>query len=69
TFPQLSEILYLDEVFPGFKRSLKFQMAQQQGKKLLLPKSLPSELRLIDFHGRPKPHELTDWNVVREHWR
>jgi hypothetical protein len=69
TFPQLSEILYLDEVFPGFKRSLKFQMAQQQQGKFLLPNSLPSELRLIDFHGRPKPHELTGWNVVREHWR
>jgi len=69
TFPQLTDILYLDEVFPGFKRSLKFQMAQQQGAQLLLPTSLPDELKLIDFHGRPKPHELKEWAVIEEHWR
>ena len=69
TFPQLTDILYLDEIFPGFKRSLKFQMAQQKGAQLLLPTTLPSELKLIDFHGRPKPHELKEWVVIEEHWR
>jgi len=69
TFPQLDKILYLDEVFPGFKNSLKFQLGTNKEGSLTVPKRLPKGLRLIDFHGDPKPHQLLDWSVIKENWR
>ena len=70
TFPQLNDILYLDEKFPKFKMSLKFQLATRKDKGLIIPSNLPNELKLIDFHGRPKPHEVIDkWPLIKKHWR
>ena len=68
TFPMLKNILYLDEHFPGFKRSLKFELSSRHGNQISVPEQLPEELKIIDFHGRPKPHELMHWNVVRDNW-
>ena len=68
THPQLDHILYLDEKFPNFKKSLKFDLLEAEYEKFYLPKSLPNSTKIIDFHGRPKPHELTQWPIVAENW-
>jgi len=66
--PYLKDVLYLDEVFPKFKKSLKFELGQIKGNELILPKQLDSEICLVDFHGRPKPHEITHVPFVAQHW-
>jgi len=55
-------------VFPKFKKSLKFELGQIKGNELILPKQLDSEICLVDFHGRPKPHEITHVPFVAQHW-
>jgi hypothetical protein len=68
THPQLDHILYLDEQFPEFKKSLKFDLASIENNSFTVPKTLPAKTKIIDFHGRPKPHELTKWPIVAENW-
>jgi hypothetical protein len=29
---------------------------------------LPSEVKIIDFHGNPKPHQIKNWPLVKDHW-
>jgi len=66
--PYLKEVLYLDEVFPKFKKSLKFELGEIKGNELIIPKKIDDKTCLIDFHGRPKPHEISDVPFVAEHW-
>ena len=69
TYPQLKEILYLDEIYPNFKKSLKFQLGTIVNGSLTIPQEVNNEIKIIDCHGRPKPHEITNWEVVKKHWR
>ena len=65
---QVSEILYLDEVFPNFKRSLKFDVATKGPDGSLHVPSSMGDTILLDCHGRPKPHEMLNWPVVANNW-
>lgn len=70
---------WLDDLYPGqilsFKQHLaKVKRAPQtdsQTRQYLDQcglTSLPNEARIVYFHGRPKPHDLSDaW--MQEHWR
>jgi len=70
TAPQLSRVTYLDERFPGFKKSVKFDIATGfDGHTISLPKYLPIGTLLLDFHGQPKPHQLSEWAPVKDNWR
>ena len=67
--PQLQDVCYLDEVFPNFKRSLKFDLSKVDGNILTIPNELSGQIKIVDFHGRPKPHEIPDVPFVRNHWK
>lgn len=67
--PQLSDILYLDEQFPNLKRSLKFDLATISESNMTLPMEISDDIKIIDFHGNPKPHQLTMWSIVKNNWR
>jgi hypothetical protein len=69
TYPQLDDVLFLDEVFPEFKRSFKVNLVQREGTGFMLPNRLPGHVKIIDFHGEPKPHQMKQWAIVSEHWR
>jgi len=66
----LTDILYLDEVFPNFKQSLKVDLARAvNGNTFEIQSVLGSQVRIVDFHGRPKPHECLSVPFVRDNWR
>lgn len=67
--PQLKDVCYLDEAFPNFKRSLKFDLSKIDGHMLTIPNELSADIKIVDFHGRPKPHEITHVPFVRDHWK
>jgi hypothetical protein len=67
--PQLDSILYLDEKFPNLKKSLKFDLATMSENKIHLPMNISSDVKIIDFHGNPKPHQLKMWPIVENNWR
>ena len=64
----LNEILYLDEVFPNFKRSLKFDLSSINGDTIQIPINIDPSIKIVDFHGRPKPHEIMHVPFVRDNW-
>ena len=66
--PLLGDINFIDETFPNLKKNLKFQLGQIQGGSLNLPRVLPSEIKLIDCSGDPKPHQLGAIHYVKENW-
>ena len=69
TYPQLDDVLFLDEVFPEFKKSFKVNLARRDRTGFEVPNRLPEHVKIIDFHGNPKPHQITKWSIVSEHWR
>lgn len=50
----------IDDLWPGQVLSLKFHQVRTRGLQ---------GARIVYFHGRPKPHELSAFQFVREHWR
>jgi hypothetical protein len=60
-------LLLLRQTF-GFKKSLKFNLASINNNSFEVPSMLPPQTKIVDFHGRPKPHELTQWSIVAENW-
>jgi hypothetical protein len=67
--PQLSDVTYLDEVFPNLKKNLKFDIAVSSAdQRISLPKSISPEIKMIDCSGRPKPHELSMVPYIRQNW-
>jgi len=67
--PQLSDVCYIDEAFPSFKKSLKFDLSKIDGNMLTIPNELSGDIKIVDFHGRPKPHEIAHVPFVRDNWR
>ncbi len=66
--PQLQNILYLNEKFPDMVKSFKFDILQKQGENhVLLPEKYYAT-RIINFHGRPKPHELLYLDIIKDNW-
>ena len=68
-YPQLNDVLWLDEIFPKFKRSLKFNISQRKNNSLLIPPKIEKGIKIIDFHGRPKPHEVLQLPFVKDNWK
>ena len=66
--PLLGDINFVDETFPNLKKNLKFHLGKIQGTSLKLPRLLPSEIKLIDCGGNPKPDELGAIHYVKENW-
>ncbi|MGD9880466.1 MAG: hypothetical protein AB7F22_10575 [Reyranella sp.] len=52
--------VYIDDLWPG--QVISFKGAGQ-------PEALGPDVRIVYFHGRPKPHDLTHLAWVREAWR
>lgn len=61
-------VLYIDDRFPNLKRNLKFHL----GKKILgqwkFPLAIPSNVKIVDCGGRPKPHLLENFEYIRKNW-
>ena len=68
-YPQLNDVLFLDEVFPSFKRSLKFDLSTKSIDSISIPPTLDSSIKIVDMHGRPKPHQISHIPFVKENWR
>jgi len=68
-YPQLNNVLWLDEIFPKFKRSLKFNIAERKNNSLFIPPRIDNSVKIIDFHGRPKPHEVLQLPFVKDNWK
>lgn len=66
--PKLSNILYLDEKYPLLKRNFKFQFASRVGNNFHVPHELPAGIKMIDFGGKPKPHQLTTVPYIYDNW-
>ena len=66
---QLEQVLFLDEFFPEAKQGLKYLKARKVDGRIRLPLSLPDKVKIIDFGGNPKTHEIANWPVITDHWR
>jgi hypothetical protein len=63
------EVLYIDEKFPHMKANLKFHLAQSVSNgRMELPQSIPSNIKMVDCSGRPKPHEIKNVPYILENW-
>jgi len=69
-WPKLKDVMFVDDQFPLFKKSFKFDLAKLRpdGSGADVPKTVDPSVKIIDFHGVPKPHQLLDWPLVRQHW-
>lgn len=65
---QGKNVLYLDKKFPLTKQSLKFQLGVLQGDQLRLPLVKPSEVKIIDCNGNPKPDQLEAFDYIKKCW-
>ncbi len=50
----------IDDLWPGHVVSLKFHDVRRQGLQ---------KARVVYFHGKPKMHDLTKLDWIKEHWR
>jgi len=66
--PQLSNVYYIDDDYPNFKKNLKFHLANIEDNKLSLPLHIDENIKLIDCTGRPKPHELIALPYIKHNW-
>lgn len=66
--PQLSSVSYIDETFPDLKKNFKFHLAKIDGNNLTLPTELPSNVKLVDCGGKPKPHQLAMLPYIKQNW-
>jgi len=66
--PQLEHVVYIDEIFPNFKRSLKFDLSELSPTTIKLPIEISKDIKIVDFHGRPKPHQIATHSFVKDNW-
>ena len=67
--PKLKDVLYVNEKFPYLKKSLKFDLAVSTNDgNIALPLSIPSNIKMVDCSGRPKPHELLAVSYIKRNW-
>lgn len=72
-YTKVKDILYLDEIFPGFKKSLKFNISSKNdlaNGKIVLPLDVEDTVKIIDCHGNPKPKDLyqVGWTPAVRNW-
>ncbi len=69
---KLSKILYIEEEFSNFVKSLKFDIGkmQENNTKLSIPKDIEKDFMLLNCHGQPKPHQLREigWKPIENIW-
>lgn len=70
---QITNVTYVDELFPNLKRSLKFDLASRDdlsNRKLVLPADIETSIGIIDCHGNPKPQQLFElgWIPALRNW-
>lgn len=66
---QMKDIYFIDEAVPGAVKSFRFEVCVVEGETLQVPSDIDAHVRIVNFHGRPKPHELSQVGWVQQHWR
>lgn len=66
---QMKDIYFVDEGVPAAVKSFRFELCEVEAQSLRIPLEIERDVRVINFHGRPKPHELAQVPWVRQHWR
>lgn len=66
---QMKDIYFVDEAVPRAVKSFRFEVCANDGQALNVPSAIDPDVRIINFHGRPKPHELPQVPWVQQHWR
>lgn len=66
---QMKDIYFVDEAVPHAVKSFRFELCAAQGETLTVPDTIDPSVRVINFHGHPKPHELPRVPWVQQHWR
>lgn len=66
---QMKDVYFVDEAVPSAVQSFRFEVCEAQGTNLNVPNTLQPSVRIVNFHGRPKPHELPQVPWVQAHWR
>lgn len=66
---QMKDVYFVDEGVPAAVKSFRFEVCDAGTEALKVPSSLASNVRVVNFHGRPKPHELPQVPWVQQHWR
>jgi hypothetical protein len=65
-----SEMVFLRDAFPAAERLDRLYPGQIASYKChVRPEGLGADVRVVYFHGQPKPDELLAESWVREHWR
>ncbi|HUD53045.1 hypothetical protein [Parvibaculum sp.] len=64
----MKDVYFVDDVLPNGIKSFKFQLCKITGQTLNVPLDIDPAVRVINFHGRPKPHELMQVPWVQQHW-
>jgi len=62
------KVYYLDDDFKMLKLNLKFHLGQKIMGQWKFPSYLPSQCKIVDCGGRPKPHELEGLKYIKENW-
>lgn len=65
----MKDIYFVDEGVPAAVKSFRFELCEVEAQSLRIPLEIERDVRVINFHGRPKPHELAQVPWVRQHWR
>ena len=64
----ISDVFYIDDKNINLKLNLKFHL----GEKILgiwkFPSFIPSQCKIVDCGGKPKPHELEHLKYIKENW-
>jgi hypothetical protein len=64
----ISDVWYMDENNPNLKLNLKFHLGEKVLGAWKFPFYLPSECKIVDCGGRPKPHDLSNIKYIKENW-
>lgn len=62
------KVYYMDESYKMLKLNLKFHLGEKIMGQWKFPSYLPSQCKIVDCGGRPKPHELESLKYIKENW-
>lgn len=63
-----SDVLYIDETYPDLKMNLKFHLGKKVFGQWQFPNVISNKIKMVDCGGRPKPHDLSNLNYIRNNW-
>ncbi|MGB5093443.1 MAG: hypothetical protein WBN97_09065 [Parvibaculum sp.] len=64
----LKDVDFIDDAMPKGVQSFKFQLCATIGGGYSIPMRIDPAVRVINFDGHPKPHELGNVPWVQQHW-